>query len=165
MYGPGASAHNSVTANGTWTNGATLPGGTYFEIYTATLPKFVMIFNLTAQSAIEDGWLSATMEDPSVVLWADATFQANHGIWLDWRWTVPLGDTYLKNGVAVVSTGTDELDEITGFDLTEADTVTVIGGVNEKSLYFCLGSISAKEDAGSDPGYHYFVGTLVHGAP
>jgi len=167
MYGPGASAYNAVTANGKWTNGATLPAGTFFSFHTTTLPKLVMIFNL---SNTDDGWCSATMVDPSHVLWATQVYHSYIGaddgdIWMDFRWGTGVGESYIKDGIACISAATPELDEITGFDLLTGGTL--IGGVNEVMLYFCLGSFAGETEAGVsgatladvNPGYHYFDGS------
>lgn len=159
MYGPGSSAHNSVTANGYFTQAATISTGTYLWVDTTTLPKFVIIFNKNdADSLSGDGWYSSTMDGGDCVLWASALMDAQ-GVWVDLRAVVFTGDDYIKNNEIRTSTAlTNDYDTITGFDLIAGTATDITGDANETILYYTLGSINPHVGvvSGTGPGYKWW---------
>jgi len=153
QFGPGASAHNAVTANGKWTNGAAVAAGVYLSFDVTLLPKVVMVFNL---SNTDDGWRSITMPDPSHVLWADALYHAG-GIFIDWRAWPDIAELIIKGGsVVTVANQTSDAYQFTGFDLINADVI--VGGDNETLLYFCLGSATPTNLGVVTAGYQFYDG-------
>ena len=164
MLGPGASAHNSVTANGYYTQDPTISDGSYVWIDTTTLPKFVIIFNRNdADGLSNDGWYSATMDGGDVVLWASALMDTS-GVWCDLRAIVFTGDDYIKMNEIRTSTAlTNGYDEITGIDLAAGGANDIAGDASETVLYYTLGSFTPHVSvlAGTGPGYKWWGDTAA----
>lgn len=147
MYGPGASGYNSVTAQGAWTNAASLPEDE-LHVHTATLPKVIMIFNYAAGT--DDGFWSATMPNMTHFNWATGAYDGSDGAEAYFG-VVDTGEFFIRDGVVTQSVGaTDDSDTIIGF---RADDETM-GGASETLVYSCLGSFTRRDT--DDPGYHWW---------